>query len=107
MAQSVYGWQGKILRANLTTKRDQRRAPLRGAAAAAISVATGINARLLLRGLKNKITVPTPLSPDNPLIFGFAILAGTSFPCSSRFTVTAKSPVTGIFGDSNAGGSCP
>jgi len=31
-------------------------------------------------------------------------VVGTSFPCASRYTVTSKSPLTGIFGDSNAGG---
>ena len=45
-----------------------------------------------------------PLSPDNPLIFGFGPAVGTTFPCATRFTVTAKGPLTGIFGDSNAGG---
>ncbi len=45
-----------------------------------------------------------PLSPDNPLIFGCGPVVGTSFPCATRFTVTAKSPLTRLFGDSNAGG---
>ena len=46
-------------------------------------------------------------SPENPLIFGCGPLVGTPFPCASRFTVTAKSPLTGIFGDTNAGGWFP
>jgi aldehyde:ferredoxin oxidoreductase len=45
-----------------------------------------------------------PLSPDNPLIFGVGPLNGTLFPGASRFNVSAKSPLTGIIGDSNAGG---
>lgn len=45
-----------------------------------------------------------PLSPDNPLIFGVGPLNGTLFPGASRFNVSAKSPLTGILGDSNAGG---
>ena len=105
MAQGVYGWQGKILRVNLTTKeineeplsQELRRDYIGGA---------GINARLLYEGLKDNITADA-LSADNVLIFGFGILTGTTFPCCSRFTVTAKSPVTGIFGDSNAGGFFP
>jgi aldehyde:ferredoxin oxidoreductase len=48
-----------------------------------------------------------PLSPDNPLIFGFGPVVGTTFPCAARFTVTSKSPLTGIFGDSNGGGFFP
>jgi len=45
-----------------------------------------------------------PLSPENLVIFGVGPANGTVFPTASRFTVTAKSPLTGIFGDSNAGG---
>ena len=45
-----------------------------------------------------------PLSPDAPIYFGVGPLTGTGLPASARFTITAKSPLTGIFGDSNAGG---
>lgn len=44
------------------------------------------------------------LNPDNPLIIGIGPLSGTLAPSSGRFTVTAKSPQTDIFGDSNCGG---
>ena len=99
------GWRGKILRVNLTRgelweeelSEDLKDGYIGGA---------GINARLLYDALRDKIEID-PLSPENPLIFGFGILVGTSFPCTSRFTVTAKSPVTNIFGDSNAGGFFP
>jgi len=45
-----------------------------------------------------------PLSPENVLIFGTGFLTGTLIPNSSRFNVSAKSPETGILGDSNCGG---
>lgn len=45
-----------------------------------------------------------PLGPDNTMIFGVGPLNGTTFPGAARFNVTAKSPHTGILGDSNAGG---
>lgn len=44
-----------------------------------------------------------PLSPENKLMFATGPLAGTLFP-GARFNVSAKSPQTGILGDSNAGG---
>ena len=44
------------------------------------------------------------LSPENVLIFGTGLLTGTLAPNSSRFNVSAKSPETGILGDSNCGG---
>ena len=45
-----------------------------------------------------------PFSPDNVLIFGTGFLTGTLVPNSSRFNVSAKSPESGILGDSNCGG---
>ena len=63
------------------------------------------------RGINSKIlfdeTTPgiDPLSPNNTLIFGTGPLNGTLSPSSGRWTVTSKSPITGILGDANAGGS--
>ncbi|MHC4663050.1 MAG: aldehyde ferredoxin oxidoreductase N-terminal domain-containing protein, partial [Planctomycetota bacterium] len=45
-----------------------------------------------------------PLTPKAPLFFGVGPLTGTGLCSSARFTVTARSPLTGIFGHSNAGG---
>jgi len=45
-----------------------------------------------------------PLSPQNKLTFATGPLVGTAFPLGARFNVSAKSPLTGILGDSNAGG---
>ncbi|MFC1572797.1 aldehyde ferredoxin oxidoreductase family protein [Candidatus Eisenbacteria bacterium] len=45
-----------------------------------------------------------PLTPEAPLLIGVGPLTGTGLPASARFTVTARSPLTGIFGHSNAGG---
>jgi aldehyde:ferredoxin oxidoreductase len=45
-----------------------------------------------------------PLGPDNPLIFGAGLLTGTIAPNAARFNVSARSPESGILGDSNCGG---
>jgi len=45
-----------------------------------------------------------PLSPENKLIFAAGPLTGTIFPTSGRLEVISKSPLTGIYGDANAGG---
>jgi aldehyde:ferredoxin oxidoreductase len=45
-----------------------------------------------------------PLSPGNVLTFSTGPLVGTMFPTASRLNISAKSPLTGILGDSNAGG---
>lgn len=45
-----------------------------------------------------------PLSPQNMLVFATGPLTGTLAPLSGRMVVAAKSPLTGIWVDSNAGG---
>ncbi|MCJ7681831.1 MAG: aldehyde:ferredoxin oxidoreductase, partial [Candidatus Aminicenantes bacterium] len=45
-----------------------------------------------------------PLGPDNLLLFSVGPLTGSLLPASAYFTVSAKSPLTGILGDSAAGG---
>ena len=44
------------------------------------------------------------LDPENRLIFAAGPLTGTMWPCSGRLEVISKSPLTGIYGDANAGG---
>jgi aldehyde:ferredoxin oxidoreductase len=48
-----------------------------------------------------------PLGPGNSLIFAPGPLTGTSSPCSSRITVTTRSPLTGAVGMSVSGGYFP
>jgi aldehyde:ferredoxin oxidoreductase len=45
-----------------------------------------------------------PLSPESILILATGPLVGTPWPCSGRMEAIAKSPLTGIYGDSNCGG---
>lgn len=45
-----------------------------------------------------------PLGPDNPLIIGAGMLTGTIAPNAARFNISARSPESGILGDSNCGG---
>ncbi len=61
----------------------------------------GLNVYYLYKYLPPRLD---PLSPDNVLIFGPGLLTGTLAPSGSRMNVTAKSPESGILGDSNTGG---
>lgn len=61
----------------------------------------GINSRLLFDEVGPEVD---PLSPENRLIFGTGPYSGTKAPSVVRFTVTTRSPLTGILGDANAGG---
>lgn len=46
-----------------------------------------------------------PLSPENPLMIFTGLLSSSGIPGTSRFSVCAKSPLTGIWGESSCGGS--
>ena len=61
----------------------------------------GFNSKILYDEVPKNVD---PLSPQNKLMFATGPLVGTAFPLGARFNVSAKSPLTGILGDSNAGG---
>ena len=61
----------------------------------------GVNARLLYEHVPPDVG---PMDPKAIVILGAGPLVGTIVPSCGRIETTAKSPVTGIFGDSNAGG---
>ena len=61
----------------------------------------GIGTRLLWDHVGPEVD---PLSPKNLLIVATGPLCGTPVPTSSRMEFIGKSPLTGIYGDSNAGG---
>jgi aldehyde:ferredoxin oxidoreductase len=46
-----------------------------------------------------------PLSPEAPLMVMTGPMVGSGFPGTSRFAVCAKSPLTGIWGESACGGT--
>ncbi len=100
MSRKWFGWTGTILKVDLTGGTVQK-AVLTEDLAYQYLWQAGINARILY-DLAGPGT--DPFSPEAPLIFGAGPLAGTLAPCSGRFSVTFKSPLTGIFGDSNCGG---
>ncbi len=92
--------QGIILRVDLTNRRfatEQLSMKLRHQFVGG----RGINAWLVFQETAAAID---PLAPENVLIFGCGPLSGTAAPCPARFNVSAKSPLTGILGDANAGG---
>ncbi len=62
----------------------------------------GIGAKILYDNLAAGLD---PLSADNCLVLSTAILTGTGAPCSYRFNVSTKSPLTGLILSSNCGGN--
>jgi len=95
----MYGWAGTILRVDLSSGKIEKE-PLSEELRHNYLGGRGINSRILYDEVKPGID---PLGPENRLIFGAGLLTGT-LTASGRFTVTAKSPITNILGDGNAGG---
>ncbi len=63
---------------------------------------TGLGAYLLAKEMDPTVD---PLSPQNPLMFLDGPLTGSNFPGSGRSSVVALSPLTGLWGECNVGGS--
>src|SRR5438034_8377158 len=56
---------------------------------------------LLLRDMPAGVD---PLGPDNMLVFMTSVINGLSLSGTNRYTAAAKSPLTGGYGESEAGG---
>jgi aldehyde:ferredoxin oxidoreductase len=96
----AYGFMGKIIRIDLTNQKIKIEEPDE------IFYRTymggkGFVAYYLLKEVQPGID---PLSPDNKLIFATGVLTGVSVAGMPRFAVGAKSPLTGGYGQSEAGG---
>jgi len=95
------GYTGKWLHVNLTTGVITPR-ELDPALAENYLGGNGFGARLLWERVGPEVD---PLSPESLLIFATGPLVGTLMPNGCRMEAIAKSPLTGIYGDANAGGS--
>ena len=62
----------------------------------------GINAYLLYNHSKKGMD---PLNPESPIIFGAGFFSGYLTNAGSRVHISGKSPETGVYGDTNMGGS--
>ncbi len=94
------GYLGKLLVVNLTTG-ELKDEPLDPALAHDFVGGAGYAARYLYDELGPETD---PLGPDNTLMFITGPLVGTRAPSCGRHEVCALSPLTGIWGESNAGG---
>jgi aldehyde:ferredoxin oxidoreductase len=62
----------------------------------------GVGVHLLLERIRPGVD---PLAPENTLAFLPGLLTGSGAPFSGRFMVVGRSPLTGGWGEANAGGS--
>jgi len=94
------GFVGKTLWVDLSTGR-LKTEPLEMDWARQFVGGSGLSARYIW-----ELTTPDtdPLGSDNPLVFMTGPLTGTRAPSCGRYVVCARSPLTGIWGEANAGG---
>jgi len=97
------GYTGKILRVNLSDKRISIEEPDEKFYRRYFG-GTALIGYYLLKELKPGID---PLGPDNKLIFSAGVITGIPCGGSGRSGVGSKSPLTGGWGDSQAGGFWP
>jgi aldehyde:ferredoxin oxidoreductase len=94
------GYGGHILRVDLTSGTIRRDKTDPGEVLRAIG-GRGLNSWRLHEELARDVD---PLSPENMLLIGVGPLTGTLLSTSAYMTISGKSPLTGILGDSAAGG---
>ncbi|MFH1572157.1 MAG: aldehyde ferredoxin oxidoreductase N-terminal domain-containing protein, partial [Gemmatimonadota bacterium] len=94
------GYQGKVLRVDLTTGRIRTEEPDYNFYRQYLG-GWGFIAYWLMKELEPGID---PLGPKNKLIFASGIYTGTQLSGSGRSAVGAKSPLTGGFGEADVGG---
>ena len=97
---NYFGYQGTILRVNLTEGTIKKEA-LNIDDAYKFIGGRGLGTKIFMDEVNPKID---PLSIDNKLIFMTGPLTGTATPTGGRYMVITKSPLTGTIACSNSGG---
>lgn len=99
--QSLSGYHGKILEIDLSTRSAQTR-PLKPETAVHYLGGRGLATRVFVDEVDPGCE---PLSGDNVLVIAVAPLVGTNAPTACRGHMVFKSPLTGLIGSANCGGS--
>ncbi len=94
------GWQGKVLRVNLT-QGTSKIEPLNMDWAQQFIGERGLASKYLFEEMDPKAD---PMGPDNVLIFSTGPLTSTMASTSGRYAVVTKGPLTGAIACSNSGG---
>ena len=96
----MFGYMGKILRINLSSGKITEEFPDENTLKMFLGGA-GLATKYLFDEVKKGID---PLGPENKLIFMTGPLTGTPSPSTGRYSVVAKSPLTGGWGQANSAG---
>jgi aldehyde:ferredoxin oxidoreductase len=96
----MYGWNGKILRIDLSSGSVSKE-PLDPAMARKYIGGRGLGTYLMFTEVDPRID---PFSSGNKLIFAPGPLSGTNAPSAGHFDVVTKGPLTGTIAASSSGG---
>ena len=90
-----YGYGGRVLRVDLT----RRKFTVESLDPSWIQPVIGGRAANTKRLFEELDPECDPLGPDNLLVYGIGPLTGSFLTASAYYTVSAKSPLTGILGE--------
>ena len=93
---NMLGYSGRMLIIDLTSQKTKTEEIPEGIHKKFIG-GNGFGIRFLYEYQKPRID---PLSPDNVLVFAVGPFCGTVIPCSAKYVIQAKSPLTGFQGES-------
>jgi aldehyde:ferredoxin oxidoreductase len=95
-----FGVTGKVLRVDLTERKHQVERP----DDTFYRTYFGGSALACHYLLKERGRIENPLGPENLLVFSSSPLVGSGIPGANRYSVAAISPLTGVYGEGEAGG---
>lgn len=98
-----FGFHGKILKINLSEKTTQI-IEFSEQDAKKYFLGSGLSAKYLYYDYDNNLE---PLDEQSPMIFLSGLFTGGILPGTSKLTVCAKSPLTGIWNEATVGGHWP
>jgi len=96
----MYGYNGRYLRINLSTK-EFKVEDLNLDVAKKYIGGRGLGTKFMMDEVDPKVDA---LSPENKLMVVTGPLTGTATPTGGRYMVVTKSPLTGTIASSNSGG---
>jgi len=96
----MYGYIGKILRVNLTSEKTKEENVGEDLLRKFIG-GVGLAAKIIYDEVNPAIS---PFDPENKLVFMTGPLTGTLIPCTGRYVVCAKSPLTDAWGEAHSSG---
>jgi len=101
MSELLYGFHGRYLEIDLTAGESRAR-PLAAGLIADYLGGRGLATRLFYDAVDPRLD---PLGPDNVFVIAASPLLGTNAPTAGRGHMVFKSPLTGVIGTSNSGGT--